>query len=88
MCRYGLFAPGAVALFFSVVVLLFMKDSPEKEGFPAVDSGKPKKAAAVATPGTRPSFSVWHSCACKTRAVASLARHPGLPQDQALQYQP
>ena len=53
--RYGLFAPGAVALFFSVIVLFFMKDSPEKEGFPPVDSGKPKKAAVESKPGTRPS---------------------------------
>lgn len=40
-----MFAPGAVALAVSVLVLLFMKDSPEKEGFPPIDEGAPKKKA-------------------------------------------
>ena len=46
-----MFAPGVVAIFFSVLVLIFMKDSPEKEGFPPIDEGKPKKKT-VETPAT------------------------------------
>lgn len=38
-----MFAPGSVALAVSVLVLLFMKDSPETEGFPPIDEGAPKK---------------------------------------------
>ncbi len=37
-----MFAPGSVALAVSVLVLLFMKDSPEAEGFPPIDEGAPK----------------------------------------------
>ncbi len=45
-----MFAPGAVALAVSVLVLLFMKDSPEKEGFPPIDEGAPKKKVAEEKP--------------------------------------
>lgn len=48
--RYGMFAPGAVALAVSVLVLLFMKDSPEKEGFPPIDEGAPKKKVVEEKP--------------------------------------
>ncbi|KAK9901089.1 hypothetical protein WJX75_003573 [Coccomyxa subellipsoidea] len=41
--RYGMLAPGSIALAVSVLVLLFMKDSPETEGYPPIDEGAPKK---------------------------------------------
>ncbi|CAL8460878.1 g409 [Coccomyxa elongata] len=51
--RYGMFAPGAVALAVSVLVLLFMKDSPEKEGFPPIDEGAPKKKVVDDKPAAK-----------------------------------
>jgi sugar phosphate permease len=45
-----MFAPGAVALAVSVLVLFFMKDSPEKEGFPPIDEGAPKKKVVEEKP--------------------------------------
>ena len=44
-CRYGMFAPGCVALAVSVLVLIFFKDTPESSGFPAIDAGSKKPAA-------------------------------------------
>lgn len=38
-----MFAPGAVALAVSVLVLLFFKDSPEAAGFAPVESSTKKK---------------------------------------------
>ena len=53
--RYGMFAPGGIALAMSVIVALFMKESPEKLGYPSVGDGKPKpKAAAPAAGAPRP----------------------------------
>ncbi|KAK9908663.1 hypothetical protein WJX75_001165 [Coccomyxa subellipsoidea] len=51
--RYGMFAPGAVALAVSVLVLFFMKDSPEKEGFPPIDEGAPKKKVVEEKPAAK-----------------------------------
>ena len=48
--RAGLFAPAAVALAVSLIVALFMKESPESQGFPpvaAAEGGVGKVAAAV-----------------------------------------
>ena len=66
-----MFAPGAVALAVSVLVLLFMKDSPEKEGFPPIDEGAPKKKVVEDKPAGRDlhqrhctSVSNWHSLLC------------------------
>ena len=44
-CRYGMFAPGCVALAVSVLVLIFFKDTPESSGFPAIDAGSKKPVA-------------------------------------------
>lgn len=46
-----MFAPGSIALAVSVQVLLFMKDSPESEGFPPIDDGAPKKVLLNKTAG-------------------------------------
>ena len=43
ICRYGMFAPGAVALAVSVLVLLFFKDSPEAAGFAPIEASTQKK---------------------------------------------
>lgn len=43
-----MFAPGGIALAMSVIVALFMKESPEKLGYPPVGEGKPKPKAAAA----------------------------------------
>ena len=43
-----MFAPGGIALAMSVIVGLFMKESPEKLGYPPVGEGKPKPKAAQA----------------------------------------
>ena len=48
-CRYGMFAPGCVALAVSVLVLIFFKDTPESLGFPAIDANT-KKPVAKDTP--------------------------------------
>lgn len=48
-----MFAPGTVALAVSVIVLLFMKESPEKEGFPPISDGAPKKKAEPVATGVR-----------------------------------
>jgi sugar phosphate permease len=76
-CRYGMFAPGAVALGVSVLVLLFMKDSPEKEGFPPVTDGKPKKKSEPVKTGVY----LLLACAPTTR-VTSRAAHASVPQDE------
>jgi len=52
--RYGMYAPGVIALAMSVIVFLFMKESPEKLGYPPVGDGKPKPKAAAAAAGPRP----------------------------------
>ena len=44
-CRYGMFAPGCVALAVSVLVLIFFKDTPESLGYPAIDAGSKKNVA-------------------------------------------
>lgn len=46
--RYGMFAPGGIALAMSVIVGLFMKESPEKLGYPPVGESKPKPKTAQA----------------------------------------
>ena len=38
-----MFAPGIVALAVAAFVLIFMKESPESQGFKPVNSPKPKK---------------------------------------------
>ena len=43
-----MFAPGGIALAMSVIVGLFMKESPEKLGYPAVGESKPKPKSAQA----------------------------------------
>ena len=43
-----MFAPGGIALAMSVIVGLFMKESPEKLGYPPVGESKPKLKAAQA----------------------------------------
>ena len=53
-----MFAPGGIALAMSVIVGLFMKESPEKLGYPPVGDGKPKPKAAQAP--SAPSHS--HPC--------------------------
>ena len=41
--RWGMYAPGIVALAVAVIVLLFMKESPETQGFAPINAGdKPK----------------------------------------------
>ena len=42
-CRYGMYAPGIVGIVFAVVVLLFMRDSPENFGHSPVTTRKPQK---------------------------------------------
>ena len=44
-----MFAPSGIALAMSVVVGLFMKESPEKLGYPTVGDGGPKPRAMQAS---------------------------------------
>lgn len=44
--RYAMYAPGIVGLVFALVVLLFMKDTPENFGHAPVSTPKPKQKSA------------------------------------------
>ena len=58
-----MFAPGGIALAMSVIVGLFMKESPEKLGYPPVGDGKPKPKAAQALGAPLPSQLPHMGCA-------------------------
>ena len=49
-----MFAPGGIALAMSVIVGLFMKESPEKLGYPPVGESKPKPKTAQASSAPSP----------------------------------
>lgn len=71
--RWGMFAPGFVALGLALITLTFMKDSPEAAGYPPVGAAPaPKKTVAAAAPAgwppPRPVSTVPSPCAKRPRA--------------------
>ena len=46
MCRYGMFAPSAIAAVVAVIVVIFQKASPESLGYASVNAPKQSSGGA------------------------------------------